>query len=443
MACTIVSLFNLTGETISTNPSVAPELDSQYWNASTAPLPPGLTPGQSLIVSRDSGITDGKVYTFTLNFEVDGCAVAFLLQLTGTSLGSDWNLDLVVNENDLGWWSDNDSRTYSFEGNSGAMNYITATPIYRIGSSRWDIILTVGQGVYNPGTTYQLGQQIFTNGGLVNVTLEESGLVMTRTMFNEVLWQSPNPNQLVANTASIQEFGNLVVYDVNGQDMFEVGTTTTPNDGAYVQLLDTPDLQLMSLQSAPLSSLNLPAIDWNSPVYLYSDASGYSYCETSEYWKNMCQDLPCTLALAWPDYETQTFEMTLNGQPAVVQVWRGHCQRFLGDSWFPGGYGAEVGVYTRQPYLPSETEGPGDKWWPAPHLVQSISFRLINLDNGNSVFFESLTENTYWNCKWMTPDSYNAYVSNLGPGNTPPHADRYQLEFEINGGETIVWPGQT
>ena len=89
--------------------------------------------------------------------------------------------------------------------------------------------------------------------------------------------------------------------------------------------------------------------------------------------------------------------VTLKGQPAVIQMWKGWCQKFLGLQNFPGGVGGEVGVYRRLPGRARPTSLPGipqalatlmlgvlsvvpddQIWWPAPELADSIDFSLIN-----------------------------------------------------------------
>ena len=79
----------------------------------------------------------------------------------------------------------------------------------------------------------------------------------------------------------------------------------------------------------------------------FVDDQGYEYVETSEDWKKACLPLPCFAAVWWPDYATKVVEDTIDGQPVVIQLWKGWCQKFLGDDDFPGGIGAEVGVYHR------------------------------------------------------------------------------------------------
>jgi hypothetical protein len=218
--------------------------------------------------------------------------------------------------------------------------------------------------------------------------------------------------------------------------------------------MSTPDLQVSTFEGNTNyypSPLGLPAIDWSAFVFLYSQA-GYQFSETSEYWKMMCQLLPCCLLLQWPGYQTAKVDVVLNGQPAVIQVWRGHCQRFLGDSNFPGGYGAEVGVYNLDGWgsrssdnipnsgglsqINSMMAGSDDIWYPAPQLVEYINFDMVN-PNSNEVFFSSEAQNTYWNCKWMEPDSYELYKRNQN-GNYP-NDDIYILRFTVNN-QQFIWP---
>ena len=55
------------------------------------------------------------------------------------------------------------------------------------------------------------------------------------------------------------------------------------------------------------------------------DENGYSLDESSDSWKSLCQNLPCSLSLQWPGYTTTKFEVILNGEPAVIQPWKGIC----------------------------------------------------------------------------------------------------------------------
>src|SRR5437773_11654840 len=123
--------------------------------------------------------------------------------------------------------------------------------------------------------------------------------------------------------------------------------------------------------------------------------------ETSEWWKVFCQNFPCFWALQWPGYSTDVIEATIDGQAVVIQLWKGYCPKFLGISGkspFPGGTGAEVGIYRRIPgkarfgALSSLLTGglfakmldalknfaDNELWWPFPELGARIEFTLIN-----------------------------------------------------------------
>ena len=70
------------------------------------------------------------------------------------------------------------------------------------------------------------------------------------------------------------------------------------------------------------------------------DENGYSLDESSDSWKSLCQNLPCSLSLQWPGYTTTKFEVILNGEPAVIQPWKGICPTPPG---FPAASGAKSG----------------------------------------------------------------------------------------------------
>jgi hypothetical protein len=195
----------------------------------------------------------------------------------------------------------------------------------------------------------------------------------------------------------------------------------------------------------------------SNPTIQYADARGYKYDETSEPWKQMCTAFPCFDALQWPGYASYSFNDTINGQPVVIQLWKGTCQKFLGMNQFPGGIGAEVGVYHRVPgrarpatlpflpppladvFLKPITNIPDNQlWWAYPELNTQVSFKLVNPIT-NQVYFETTTEKTYWLNKWMSSDSYAKYVKDQGLGKTPKSPLQYKLIFTINGKTYSPW----
>jgi hypothetical protein len=197
----------------------------------------------------------------------------------------------------------------------------------------------------------------------------------------------------------------------------------------------------------------------SSPTVESTDARGYHYVETSQPWKQMCTAFPCFAELQWPDYASYSFNDTIDGHPVVIQLWKGYCEKFLGLQNFPGGIGAEVGIYRREPgrgrptslpFLPPSLAAQilkpaanltdNDLWWAYPELNPEISFKLIN-PKTNQVFFETGKERTYWLNRWMNETSYLKYKQDQGAGRTPPltHEVDYQLIYTINGKVYKTW----
>jgi hypothetical protein len=186
------------------------------------------------------------------------------------------------------------------------------------------------------------------------------------------------------------------------------------------------------------------------PTVRSTDARGYSYVETSDWWKQECSALPSFSEVWWPDYSTQVIEDTIDGNPVVIQLWKGWCQKFLGRSDFPGGIGAEVGIYRRMPgRIPPENLpafppklstfllgglsklGGQHLWWAYPELGATISFDLVNTKT-NEIFFSAGPETTYWMNRWMDPTSYEKYRADQG-GQIPLFSAEYSLRYQING----------
>jgi hypothetical protein len=186
------------------------------------------------------------------------------------------------------------------------------------------------------------------------------------------------------------------------------------------------------------------------------DANGYAYVETSPWWKECCAPLPSFSEVWWPDYATKVIEDVIDGQPVVIQLWKGWCQRFLGRNDFPGGIGAEVGIYRRIPgkappatllgfpkkisdFILGGVSRVGDEhlWFPYPELNTKLTFELVNPKTGK-VFFGAGPETTYWLNKWMHPESYEKYRDDVGK--TPLFSVHYELNFTING-KPYSWKG--
>jgi len=193
--------------------------------------------------------------------------------------------------------------------------------------------------------TYQqlnINDQLVSNNGHLNLLMQRDGnLVLYRTMFGQALWSSNTVGQQVTHTI-MQADGNLVAYTASGTADWATGTQGHP--GAYAMLQDDGNFVVYDAANNALWASNtLP--DFNSPTFQYTDASGYNYDETSENWKQVCTAFPCFALLQWPGYATQVIDsmggqpLMINGQPVVIQLWKGTCQKFLGGLGnFPGGH---------------------------------------------------------------------------------------------------------
>jgi hypothetical protein len=178
-------------------------------------------------------------------------------------------------------------------------------------------------------------------------------------------------------------------------------------------------------------------------------ANGYNYDSTSTMWKGLCNDLPCDTVMAWSGYATAIKKVQIAGKPAVIQCWKGLCPDMVahiqlpqpfGDIEFPGGFGAEVGVYrlddtrdakaAQPPVYPADWpeifrvvadawfklrmsrlalfDSP-DYWWPANDLVvdsgKPVTFSMVDPVYGDALISDYSTE-TYWTCQWMRPASW-------------------------------------
>jgi hypothetical protein len=187
-----------------------------------------------------------------------------------------------------------------------------------------------------------------------------------------------------------------------------------------------------------------------SPTVESVDENGYKYVETADWWKKNCGSLPSFSEVWWPDYSTKVIETVISGQQVVIQLWKGWCQKFLGRSDFPGGIGAEVGIYRRIPGRTPPDTLPGfpqklsdfilggvsrvggqHLWWAYPELGTTLTFSLVNTTT-NETFFSAGPETTYWLNKWMDPTSYEQYRTDQR-GQIPMFSAEYTLKFTVDG----------
>ena len=165
----------------------------------------------------------------------------------------------------------------------------------------------------------------------------------------------------------------------------------------------------------------------------------YYYDAVSEFWRIRCSTLPCGPWVTFPGYgEAHGIikGMTVNGkkQDVLVQVWKGYCPRFMDvtksekkdiknfGSQFPGGIGAEVGLYT-------DVAPTGLSWNPLVTDDVKIAFKLVNRKTGE-VVVDAKEEATWWKTKWMTTGSYDKYKQTH---DCPADPMEYDLQIWING----------
>lgn len=314
--------------------------------------------------------------------------------------------------------------------------------------------------------TYQqldINEQLLSDNGYLNLILQADGnLVLYRTQFDHALWASNTQGSPVAYVI-MQNDGNLVAYSANGTAYWATGTEGHPRAWAYLQ--DDGNFVVYDSSDNALWASNTVQ-GFTSPTFQYTDASGYQYDETSEQWKQLCTNFPCFALLEWPGYSTQVVDtmngepLTINGQPVVIQLWKGTCQKFLGLQNFPGGIGAEVGVYHLMPGrarpslqqlislgIPESFAAliiagiapltDDQLWWAFPELNTQVAFTLTNPVT-NQTFFTAGPETTYWLNKWMEGDSYNEYQKNQG-NQVPGSPTDYVLNYTINGTGFPSW----
>ena len=218
---------------------------------------------------------------------------------------------------------------------------------------------------------------------------------------------------------------------------------------------------------------------------LRTEEKGYWFTATTQWWRNVCARWPCAIWLDWIGYANAKIDVKIDGQDVVIHVWKGWCQQFLPQlsSWFPGfsfpgGIGAEVGIYTyvkppkehrdlratRRPPWPIEiasalaswkrrfqahatSKDAVRWWWPASNaVVRSIgpvSFTLTEPESGDAIIKDYTTE-SYWTCKWMERPSFEKWRAERSSITRPlgVNADEYRLTFSV-AGVNYLWAEST
>ena len=320
--------------------------------------------------------------------------------------------------------------------------------------------------VLHPGQALNVGESLTSNNGWFSAQFFSNGTFgVHRSLGSLSLWSAQSQSQ-EAGRLLMQTDGNLVALTSSGIPFWASGTAGHAN--AALRIQDDGDLEILNPQGRRLWHTG-SGQDLLSPTVRYRASEDHLVNETSESWKALCSGLPCSLALQWPGYSTAIVNAVIDGQDVVIQFWKGWCPKFLGLSAFPGGMGAEVGIYRRMPgrirptsfpFLPQllsrkvvdmlATVADENLWWPFPELGATIRFQLTHPETGRE-FLSAGPETSYWLCKWMEDESYRDYAQRRGApppifypwyppnGGVPPNPDDYTLRYSINGREYDPW----
>jgi hypothetical protein len=306
----------------------------------------------------------------------------------------------------------------------------------------------------SPGQELHLGDQLVSNNGFFVLEMYPSGgLQLYRKQTRGPMWASTALGE-PGGWAVMQGDGNFVAYSAAGVPYW--ATNTDGNPGAWLALLDDGDLQI--LDGVHVLWQTNTSTNLDTPTIQYVGEGGYSYNETAEKWKQMCAAFPCFEALQWPGYATAIIEDVIDGEPVVIQLWKGLCEKFEVPlfSNLPGGVGGEVGIYRRIPgkVIPTDFSGlplggfltklltdlgtlaAEDFWWPFPELGATIEMNFIN-PLTREIVFSGGPQTGYWLTKWMEPGSYRQYThDHMAPSG---YTD-YVMEYTINGKKYHHWP---
>lgn len=217
-----------------------------------------------------------------------------------------------------------------------------------------------------------------------------------------------------------------------------------------------------------------PYAEAQSKVQEWTDGCGLVHNRISPYWAKQCEVLPCFKGVTWKGYaEKIRKDVPLPGTPhkVIVHLWKGHCNKFPLRSDYPGGYGAEVGIYLvrdaawilehaneTQRNLDSYWLGaagwyalliaslvrlkPEEKWYPAPELKPRLKFRLLDPENNDAVILETQSAESYWCTEWLRDSSYEIWGRarpQFRRTRKPLEAVRWTLQYWINDVEQPLW----
>jgi len=225
--------------------------------------------------------------------------------------------------------------------------------------------------------------------------------------------------------------------------VYSKGTISYPNTGVFPVARETKNWDQYYY--------GIPSSD----DVTYLPAGTKDYVEVSEIWTGFCSDLACGPWVRFPGYsEAHRYNANIPGVgPAIIQLWKGYCPRYnitekaLGTNTqalvnigknFPGGLGAEVGVYVPRKgldmmgaALATTPLGKGE-WVPLVNKNIGISFQLVDKKTGK-VVVDAPEKQTWWRTKWKNVGDPGKPFGGL----TDPL--EYELRYKINGVAQPAW----
>lgn len=135
---TTVYLINQAGAALDVSTTVSPALSSSDWSVRAAHVDEGATTAL-LQFNRDEGVSDGRTWTFTTTFTLDGVTLTLQEQITGTALASNMQQCITTAVGPAPVASTNfqsaNTGSLSVHGASGAMYQVAWSSPTRLGFS--------------------------------------------------------------------------------------------------------------------------------------------------------------------------------------------------------------------------------------------------------------------------------------------------------------------